>query len=228
MFNLEYNGKKLSDYGIYAKELPKFPPAKEKTITQTVSGLGLICERTGEFEPTEFSCQLNYIGKKENWFEVYSELQECLSEEGMLIFSNTPDYYYKIAKVDIGENQMVTERIGTFEVTFTTRDGLRYLKNGLIEHEINEVSLNPYLTSKPVYILSGTGEFELKVNGKKFTGTCEEKLIIDTERQISFGENLLNTSVKGEYDELYLIRGANTIEITEGFTVKIIPNWRRR
>lgn len=228
MFNLEYNGKKLSDIKIYAKELPKFPPAKEKIVTQIVSGLGLISEKTGEFEPTEFSCTLNYLGKKENWFEIYSELQEYLSEEGMLVFSNIPDYFYKIAIVDIGENQMLTERIGTFEVTFTTRDGLRYLKNGLIEHEINEVSLNPYLTSKPTYILSGTGQFELKVNGKKFTGTCEEKLIIDTERQISFNGNLLNSSVKGEYDELYLIHGANTVEITEGFTVKIIPNWRRR
>lgn len=228
MFNLEYNGKRLSDFKIYAKELPKFPPAKEKIVTQTVSGLGLICERTGEFEPTEFGCTLNYLGKKEEWFEIYSELQEQLSKGGTLIFSNIPDYFYKIAMVDIGENQMLTEKIGTFEVTFTTRDGLRYLKNGLIEHEINEVSLNPYLTSKPTYILSGTGAFELKVNEKKMTGMCEEKLVIDTERQISLNGNLLNTSVKGEYDELYLIHGANTVEITEGFTVKIIPNWRRR
>lgn len=227
MFNLEYNEKNLSEYKIFVKELPAFPPAKEKIITQNVSGFGLICEYTGEFEPTEFSVQLNYIGKKENWFETFSELQNCLSKGGNLIFSNAPDYYYRVAKVEIGENQMLTEKIGVIDVVFTTRDGLRYLKSGLTEHDTEEITLNPYLTSKPTYILRGSGMFELCVNGNKFTGMCEGKIVIDTEKQIAFKENLLNTSVKGEYDELHLKHGVNTIEISEGFELKTIPNWRR-
>ena len=35
-----------------------------------------------------------------------------------------------------------------------------------------------------------------------------------------------NTSVTGDYEDLYLKPGYNEIEITEGFEAKVIPNWR--
>ena len=31
----------------------------------------------------------------------------------------------------------------------------------------------------------------------------------------------------GDYDNLILIEGRNKIEITDGFELKVIPNWRR-
>lgn len=42
------------------------------------------------------------------------------------------------------------------------------------------------------------------------------------------GQRLIsNTSVTGDYDNLILIEGRNKIEITDGFELKVIPNWRR-
>ena len=38
---------------------------------------------------------------------------------------------------------------------------------------------------------------------------------------------MMNTSVSGDYEELYLKPGENEISITQGFTLTVIPNWRR-
>ena len=35
-----------------------------------------------------------------------------------------------------------------------------------------------------------------------------------------------NTAVSGDYQDLYLREGSNQIEITAGFDLKVIPNWR--
>ena len=35
-----------------------------------------------------------------------------------------------------------------------------------------------------------------------------------------------NTSLTGDYEDLYLIEGENKVSITSGFVLKIIPNWR--
>ena len=37
---------------------------------------------------------------------------------------------------------------------------------------------------------------------------------------------LQNSAINADYDALMLVEGKNSITITEGFELKIIPNWR--
>ena len=82
--------------------------------------------------------------------------------------------------------------------------------------------------SYPIYKIYGEGFCELVVNGKCMTSNVGQNLIIDTERKIAYREDgvLINTMVKGNYDELLLVEGENKISITAGFDFRIIPNWR--
>ena len=55
-----------------------------------------------------------------------------------------------------------------------------------------------------------------------------QNVTIDTELMIAYRMDgtMENTSVTGDYEDLYLKPGYNEIEITEGFEAKVIPNWR--
>lgn len=63
-------------------------------------------------------------------------------------------------------------------------------------------------------------EEKLRDTGMRFW--YRELAVYDTTRA-----TLSNTSVTGDYDNLILIEGRNKIEITDGFELKVIPNWRR-
>ena len=61
------------------------------------------------------------------------------------------------------------------------------------------------------------------------TANVGQNLVIDTERELAYREDgtLSNTAISGDYEELFLQEGENSVTITEGFELKIIPNWRR-
>lgn len=70
--------------------------------------------------------------------------------------------------------------------------------------------------------------YTLSVNGEKMVANVGQNLTIDTGRKLAYREDgtLSNTSVAGDYDDLILIEGRNKIKITDGFELKVIPNWR--
>ena len=66
------------------------------------------------------------------------------------------------------------------------------------------------------------------MNGNEFVAEVGQNVTIDTDLMLAYRQDgrMMNTSVTGDYQELYLKEGDNTIEITEGFGLKVIPNWR--
>ena len=59
------------------------------------------------------------------------------------------------------------------------------------------------------------------------TANVGQNLIIDTDRMIAYRSDgtLNNTKVSGNYEDLYLKPGENSVEFSGG-TLKVIPNWR--
>lgn len=96
--------------------------------------------------------------------------------------------------------------------------------------DIDKVLYNRYFLSHPVYKITGEGVCTLTVNGKTMVANVGQNLTIDTERKLSYrlDNTIMNTSVTGDYDDLYLLKGKNSIAITSGFRLKVIPNWRCR
>ena len=230
MMDVEYNGILASSLGIYAKNIPDIPAAVRKEKTVDIPGMdGTLILLEGGYESTEIKVDFNFIGDSDRWDERFGLAKKWLSERGKTLrLGCDPEHYYKILKVTLDDGKHTTERIGDFTATFLTKDGLRYIEAGKNECTIEDVRLNPYEKARPIYKISGEGNCVLKVNGHKMTANVGQNLVIDTDRQLAYRQDgtLRNTDVSGNYEQMYLTTGRNDIEITKGFDLKIIPNWR--
>ena len=68
----------------------------------------------------------------------------------------------------------------------------------------------------------------LTVNGHEIKINVGQNLTIDTNLMITYRQDrtLQNTAITGNYEDMYLLPGENTIEITEGLNLMVTPNWR--
>ena len=60
------------------------------------------------------------------------------------------------------------------------------------------------------------------------SATVGQNLTIDTDLMIAYrmDGDINNIAVTGNYEDLWLQEGENTISITSGYDLSIIPNWR--
>lgn len=230
--DIEYCGVRGSSIAVYAKERPAIPAAKMRSEETVIPGRDGALTRSDEsFEPTEITVSFNYIGPKDKWFDRWRAIKRWLSKRnGKLILSDDPEFFYKIIEVQLSENTRTTEKIGNFTATFRTLDGLQYLKSGEKEHDPKDVLWNPYEKCHPVYKLTGNGTCILSVNDKQILVDVKDELTIDTNGMITYISDgtLANTNITGDYKDAYLQEGTNTISVSEGFEIKVIPNWRCR
>ena len=104
-----------------------------------------------------------------------------------------------------------------------------YLTDGMQEQTISGSRIdNQFDFCKPIYKISGEGVCTLSVNGKSMTANIGQNLTIDTELMLAYRTDgtLMTTSVNGDYEDLWLSEGENTVTITNGFTLTVIPRWR--
>lgn len=228
--DIEYNGMLGSALGIYATKYPSIPAAEEQIEEITIPGRsGSLHVRKKCFKQTVIPIEFNYIGKAELWNERWREAKEWLSAvNAELSFGDDPNFFYRISKVTIGSNERVSQRVGKFVASFNTIDGLTYLKSGNWATDYTELLENPGIFSQPIYLITGEGACTLTVNDKSVTANVAQNLTIDTERMIAYREDgtLQNTAISGNYEDLYLQEGENTITVTDGFECKVIPRWR--
>jgi len=228
--DIEYNGFCGSELEVYIQEMPSIPAAKKKRESVKIPGRdGVLYLKDAEYEETEIKVLFNYIGRAEKWTERWRKIQRWLSaERSTLSFSDDPEVFYKISYVTLGENKRKSQRIGNFEAVFKTQDGICYAKAGTLKYPKEDVLQNPYGMSKPLYIITGEGLCTLQVNGNCMKANVGQNLTIDTDRMLSYREDgrWTNTDVEGDYESLYLKAGENTIEITDGFGLEVVPNWR--
>ena len=230
-YDVIYGGIKGSDLRIYAKELPDIPAAKKRIEEIEIPGRdGKLYMEDGSFEETEITINFNYIGPESLWNERWRNAQEWLGKKNAeLIFADDPDYYLKVNRVELGNIERTSRKVGNFAATFLLKDGLHYLRSGKKEYPLSKVLRNPYLQTYPVFRIKGNGQCNIKMNGNEFSVTLAEEICIDTERRLILTSDgtIKNTSAKGDYEGLYLLHGKNRIVATEGFEVTVIPNWRR-
>ena len=93
---------------------------------------------------------------------------------------------------------------------------------------VSDTITNNYDVSMPIYKITGNGVCHLIVNDTDCTCNVTEHLIIDTDRKISYKDDgtLQNTCINKDYHLLWIVEGDNSVTITDGFTLEVIPNWR--
>lgn len=226
---VEYNGVKNSDVNIYATR-PNIPAAIRKNTVYKLPGVdGDLYGHEDAVEDITIDVKFGFFGPPDKWMDMFRGAKKWLLTKlsGKLVFSDDPEFFYKVKTVSINTATRTVKTIGEFTASFVC-EGYQYLKSGAYECGMDDVKYNPYSLSKPVYRITGEGMCNLVVNGKTMTANVGQEIIINTDTMLAYRSNgtLQNTLISGDYENLWLVQGENTVSITSGFALSIIPNWR--
>lgn len=228
MYNIMYNGESCNRYSIIPARRPSVPAPELRVTEIVIPGMdGLLIEADNTYSPIVIPVEFNFLVPPNKWMDAYRKAKQWLTGNGTLVLGDDQEYFYKVLYCNIADTERTSRRLGNFTAEFTCFP-YAFLAAGQKQYDIAEVEYNPYTISHPIYIVTGSGQFTLTVNGNTMVGTANPTLTIDTDRMVSYNQEMVNQSnlMTGDYDGLYLLEGENSISITSGFTVKVIPNWR--
>lgn len=230
-YDIEFGGMKGIQNRVLIVRRPSIPAPKKRYSTLTIPGRdGTLYIDDDAYEDIPVSIEMNYMSKnKDLWHEDFRRCKRWLlhPKNDVLKFSDDPTYYRKVRKVEIDTNARDSLRIGKFTTTFTIApyeyrlDGNRYMS-------IAECRDNPLDMCKPCYYITGEGKCTLTVNGKSVVVEVGQNVMLDTERKVAYRQDgtLVNTTMNGFHEDLWMSEGRNEITLTNGFDLKIKPNWR--
>lgn len=163
---------------------------------------------------------------------------EYFNSEGKVVFSNDPDKYYKYQIL----NQIDFERLVRFRtatVTFHVQP-FKFANNEksktYTSFDNNSIAVrnNGNYYSRPKITVFGTGTINMSLNGNQIfvinLGDQAAQITIDAEQLEAYDEDtnvLMNRSVDGDYDNLRLKVGTNTISWSGSVTKIVINNYSR-
>lgn len=228
MFSTEFKGEKDVDHHVLTVRRPSIPAAEERIEEIEIPGRnGGLTSSSGLYDNIVIPVEFNFMSAPSNWNEVYRKVKKWLSGSGELKFSDDAGMFYKALFCRITDSERTSRRLGNLTAEFTC-EPFCYYESGKREIAVESPLYNPGWTCEPVYRITGEGNCTLTVNGYEFTANVGQEIIIDTNRQISYKNDgqMLNTDVTGDYEELWLKPGDNTISVTSGFEVNITPMWR--
>lgn len=229
-YDLEYMGETGKQHGILIESRPSVPCAQRDYITYDIQNHdGDYHVDLGTVSDITITVSFCFNRPPDVWAKTARSARRWfMRRNGMktLKFSDDIGFYYLVKKATMKETEREAIRYGRFEVEFTCY-GYQYVTGG--EKPIEGGTIyNPYDISHPIYKILGEGICDLNVNGKTATVNVGQNITIDTERKIAYREdgNMMNTSMAGDYEELYLKEEENKVTITQGFKISIIPMWR--
>jgi len=152
---------------------------------------------------------------------------EYFNTQGQITFSNEPDKYYNFTTL----NQIDFEKLLRFKKAKITIH-VQPFKYSNVENtktfNFTEASQsltvrnNGNIYSKPVITLYGNGTINLSLNGiQVFTIALNGSMVLDTQSQNAYDlvtKDFLNRYVTGDFKNLYLNVGVNTLSWTGNIT----------
>ena len=231
MYNIFYNGKSGNEIGVWVKERPPIPAPVLRTETISVPGRdGDLHRKTREIEDITIMVEFGFNSPENRWQETFRCAKRWLSSngDGLLEMSDNKGYCYRVKSVTVGESEREARIFGAFTADFVCA-GCHYPVSGqIIYSDMDEITYNPGFMCKPTYYITGDGVCTLSVNGKAVKANVGQNIIINTELMIAYRKDgtIANTAIKGDYEDLYMEEGNNTITIAKGFALTVKPNWR--
>lgn len=228
MYDISFHGVTGRSVGVIPVRRPSVPaPEPRITETQIPGRDGAMIENEGIYELLEIPIEFNFLGPENQWMPVFGRAKKWLSGGGWLILDDFQTNMYKVLYTRISDTERTSRKLGKFTAEFVC-DPYSYLVEGQKEKGIADAAYNEYAISHPIYKISGSGSCILTVNEKEMKATVNNNLTIDTDRMVAYNADGVNQSmmISGDYENLYLLPGGNSIEITKGFTATMIPNWR--
>ena len=229
-YDIAYNGISGKSIGVDVVKRPDVPVPEDRYEEVSIPGRdGLMYVYEEVIEDIEIAVELNFLTDADKWMEQAGKIKAWLKEThgGKLVLGDDRDFFYKVKKVLLDPIIRPDWRVGKTTATFTCA-GYRFLSDGEEQCTIEDAIYNPYKQCQPKYLITGEGLCTLTVNGRTMTANVGQNITIDTALKLAYRTDgtMMNTSVAGKYEDIILESGANILEITPGFDLKIIPNWR--
>lgn len=222
-YDIEYNRETATSHGVVLYDYAHISGGEK--VYDTYSIPGAIGEAVSEDKYKEnLSIECVFSVASPMFMPKMRDLKSWLTGTGHLIISDDPGVFYKVWKINYGDISREIRKFGTFSVSFVCTPYL-FTREGQMETE--DLSWNPGDTARPIYKIKGNGTATLTVNGKEMKATVNGDITIDTERMIAYNASgaSQNTALSGDYEDLFLQKGENSVSITSGFTLSAIPQW---
>lgn len=217
------NGKKSTLLnGLIITSLPPITKPKIRYTAEEIDGVdGDTINKLGygAYDKT-FEIGLSYNYKVDDVIEYFNT-------EGQITFSNEPDKYYNFTTLD----QIDFEKLLRFKKAKITIHVQPFKYSNIESTKIFTfteesqnliVRNNGNIYSKPIITLFGSGTINLSLNGiEAFIINLNGSMVLDTNSQNAYDPNtkvFLNRYATGDFKNLYLQVGANTISWTGNIT----------
>lgn len=219
-----------SDYRVKFLEYPTIHRGQRVRKMIEIPGKGTLVQDEEMYEDTVVTLQMDITAcRGESPDQLLIHFVSGLVQSSRLYLQELNGDFFQIKKVEISDYSQISDCNIEFEVTITCEPG-QYIEDGRFYQNAESEIRNLYSESCPVYKITGNGRCVLSVNGKSMTANVSQSIIIDTQKMLAYREDGVgqNTLVEGNYEDLYLMPGKNSVSITENFELSIKPNWEVR
>lgn len=230
---IELNGKSSNQVmGLLIQNLPPISKPKMRTQIEEIDGrAGDIVTQLG-FAAYDKVVEIGLYGD----FDI-DDVISYFNSSGTVVFSNEPDKYYNYQILE----QIDYERLIRFRTAkvkmhvqpfkYSSIEKVKTFTN-FTEDEIS-IKNNGNYFSKPIITITGSGTINLSLNGYQVLVIelgSEGSIVLDTANMEAYNptdQSLMNRDVTGDYNDLYLNVGTNTISWSGTITEISIQNYSR-
>ena len=209
-------------------DFPVFKYGRQIVESKEIPGrVGTVTYKKKQYTDTVITMTVEFKSDSTDIFESEaSKIRKWIMSTKRLSFTDMPGKHFLVKKIIISGEERKFDVFGQMSLEFTC-DPSVYINTGEFPVPITDL-MNAYSWSQPIYKITGEGLCTLTVNGKTAKVNVSENAIIDTEKMITYREDgvIKNTSLTGDYEDLYLQSGENEVTISEGYGLEIIPRWR--
>lgn len=224
---IELNGEKSTSVkGLLIQSLPPITKPKMRTSTETIDGRdGDIVTKLG-YAAYDKEVSIGLHGD----FDIDDAIA-FFDSEGEVVFGNEPDKYYRYQILD----QIDFERLVRFR-TATVKMHVQPLKYDAVDRVFEAIGKSVTLrnrgnvASRPTVTVYGSGTVSLIVNAVTVLtlAIADGYITIDAKEMNAYhGDELVNRSVSGDYSDLKLNVGENTISCSGAVTEIKVEDYSR-
>ena len=214
--------------------LPPITKPKMRATAEEIDGRDGDIVTTLGFSAYDKDIEIGLYGE----FDI-DDVIDFLNQSGKITFSNEPDKFYKFAQYDgIDFEKLIrykTAKVGfhvqPFKYSLNEGEKVFNFSSSASSGELS-IRNNGNYTSRPTIKLTGSGTVNLSINGAQvmvIDMSQNPVVILDSTAMNAFSPDnmLVNRAVTGNYDNLVLKSGKNTISYSGSVTQIAVNNYSR-